>query len=631
MMQMRLLNSESDERAAMRFALGSILCALAIAIVVGCSRNDGIGVGNGFKSTSSSEYLVYKSPAKFQVRYHSDLVLEVDPAHPDKEVTIDNRRQAEEATKRSQVRFSVSYYKKDYLAYSPSSLLRDHVNAMRVTLPLGDWHHVDFPGAQGWFVERKEATSLKATYYLLTSNFDRVVVHIDAQEMGRGMELVAPIIHTFTFDAKPPMIHSLVVENQPLIAGQPAVLKVHATDDFSGVGDFKSGCDSFHLEAASPSESNLTVCGRVSSLGDDRYGIPIQVNKFRPTGDYVLESFVLSDKADNYIYLRVVRDARGNREPYYRRESYNDAGLRVSLPTTIPVLIVSVKNNGVSDRTPPKVHEFLLGALEAGQKGVLQFRATDDNSGITNFKGDCSELKPSKRLGQGGAGINICGFVTPVPGKPNWYQIELNVNRFRPTDEYVLVEFTLSDKAGNYVSLSGLQIGGLRPRYLENRTLETSVNVLRTTVTNRGVEDVTPPTILEFAPLDQPIFSNRKSMLRFRAVDQPAGINKFKGNCDEFVYQGSAAGPETQRVNLCGPVADLGGGWYGIEFEIKEFRPPGQYALTKFSISDEAGNTTYLDSVRNGNQIVENHFYLATTPGARVPTTIQIPKFTHVK
>jgi len=600
----------------MKWWLIVVLCALPLA---GCSDYQGVGVGNGFQG-EESRLAIYKSPAKFQVYYDKELYLdETDEAAG--KVVIDNRKQAPDKKMRSRIEFDVAFYKRDYPGYSSSKRLEDHLRGMlkdlRSKFPDEDWEPVKFPGASGFFVESREGEHLRSTYYILTTNFDRVTVEIDARAVGNGLAWVAPIINTFTYDGQPPVVYELAIDG-PLEAGKPGRLKFRASDDLSGIAEFKSGCSAFRYTTMDTNYSlALHVCGSVTPLGDGWYAIPIDVNASRPTGEYYLEEFNITDKADNYASLRS-RKTDGKLESHYYVQQ--DGKTAVS---AIPVLRITVVNPGRADISAPKIHAIEVSPLVAGQPGELRFQATDDVSGIADFKGGCSNFLPEGSTTYASP-IYVCGVIRPIPGRTDWYSIGIDVNKYRPKGKYVLASFNIKDKAGNNVSIENRNpdvVGKKYDEYRDGATAPTDIPVLFAQVENPGVSDTEAPKLLAFEPLTQPVNPGGKGKFRFKITDNLSGIADYKSGCSNFRFAGETSAGERPTIYVCGNVVPEGADWYSIEFAVNPYRPAGEYYLEGFSLEDKAGNLVSVTAQTKDNQLDHptyfDHQYKES--GIRVP------------
>ncbi len=355
--------------------------------------------------------------------------------------------------------------------------------------------------------------------------------------MNRTALLMAAALSPLLFaqnpkeDTTPPVIHQ-VEFREPLEAGKEGRFFFRATDSGSGIPDFKGNCSSLVPKNGGP---DVSLCGAIKNEGGDWYSMAVKPGQFAMNDRYELKSFALSDRAGNY------------------------AEWKGSVHT-------AVINNGKQDKTPPELHEMKLdGKLAPGKKAKFMFRASDDVSGITTFKGGCSSLVPK----DGGPSISICGKITKEPG--DWYSIEVDVGEFAVGGEYTLSEFSISDEAGN--SLHKILNEPFKVSVERNPSGDQKGPWIDDAWVNLGKCD------------DKGV---RTAKFLFKAGDDKSGVFDFKSGCDSFHWTGGDA----PSVSVCGKVEKHKKDWYSIEFPIPATAPHSRYTMKSFTIHDKAGNAS---------------------------------------
>jgi hypothetical protein len=215
-------------------------------------------------------------------------------------------------------------------------------------------------------------------------------------------------------DTKGPIVSDVKVDGDFKVGDNKLLLRI--TDDISGVGDSINPCGYFqHSEKNS---STVTVCGGLKPVGDDWYETNVSVSKFVSSGSYGLYGLDISDKAGN--------------------------STRWSAPNSFKINIL---NDNPEDLKGPFVSELKVDdkdcSLHVGGKGKLWFKAQDDISGISEFKGSCDYFQSS----DASSTIYVCGNIKNEEN--DWYSIEFEIGDFVTSGIYSMHSFSVSDKAEN--------------------------------------------------------------------------------------------------------------------------------------------------------------------------------------
>ena len=527
-----------------------LLCISAAGLNAACQipflaqatePDGGVSVGNG---------ATYRSPHGFQVEYRRELDLVVESQDL---FRIENATLAKDRSQSSRIEFSV--LKTQVKDFEELGIFVKNQH------PELDFKQVKFPGANGLYFEKHQGGHLNGLYYILTVNKELVYVEIDAYAYANGLEWVAPIVRTFSYDIAPPVVHEFRVDGE-WIAGQKNRFYFRATDDYSGVSDFMGTCGSF-----STADRNYTrgilLCGTIIALGNDWYAIDVDVSPYVQPGEYTLRGFSLEDKARNSISL-------WNQDGYYGGQN----------SVRIPEFKIRANNSARVDVTPPVVHEFRVdGEWIAGQKNRFYFRATDDYSGVSDFMGTCGSFSTADRNYT--RGILLCGTIIALGN--DWYAIDVDVSPYVQPGEYTLRNFSLEDKARNSIDLWS------RDGYYDGQN-SVRIPEFKIRVNNSARVDVTPPVLHEFR-VDGEWIAGQKNRFYFRATDDYSGIRDFMGTCGSF---STADRNYTRGMSLCGTIIALGNDWYAIDVDVSPFIQPGEYTLRSFSLEDKARNPVSL-------------------------------------
>jgi hypothetical protein len=516
----------------------------------------GVGVGNGKR--------VFRSPEGFAVTFSDALALKVES---ETAFRISNAETAPSG-KVSSVHFVVTK-RVDSQASLAALVAREH--------PGLRFDGIKLPGAEGLYSERRSPGELHGLYYLLTGNLDLVEVSVDAFAEADGLAMVAPIVHTFTYDVSPPKPIAMRAANAVWPAGSTQKLYFRATDDNAGVavGNFPTYIADLYGANGKPLRRGVFYGqGQTMDEGDDWYSIEIRVGAFVPPGDYVIGSMELWDRALNVGTLYVNQDG----DP-----TYSYGGTR----TEIPLVHVRVTNDGPSDVTPPVFDEFRAagGDWEAGTKQRVYFRLHDDVSGVDVARLDCLGLRSVRpTFADHYAHSGRCRNGRDEGN--GWYSIEVELGEYLPTGDYYMDSFYLYDRAGNQVVLStDYPYDGF---YHLGGPGGPAVPVWKVKVHNGGHADKTPPRLEEIAVDTTTWQVGGTYRLRFRATDDLSGVN-VGGHTYGYLFS-LADEANRHTIYLDQEIQSDGGDWYHVDVHVSPFLRPQEYFFESLSFSDRAGN-----------------------------------------
>lgn len=258
---------------------------------------DGIRVGNGAPETKLS----FRSEYAYAFEYSDKLTLERSPDGRD--IILDNRGLVAkgEATSRLALRVvdltagSTSWedfravVEKDFAAEYPALILK--------------------LGKLGRAQCLQAALSKNETRYYFRLPYNRYArVTLTLFETGQGESLLKPVFDTLTLeDSLPPEVHFLGWNELRVAPGDDVKLIVLALDfgvAASGIDDRqRRACVGLRLRSAAPGDDAFRVCEVLRPIAPHEYSIPFQLSYWLPSGEYVIDSFSLYDRAGNRTHL----------------------------------------------------------------------------------------------------------------------------------------------------------------------------------------------------------------------------------------------------------------------------------------------------------------------------------------
>jgi len=224
----------------------------------------------------------------------------------------------------------------------------------------------------------------------------------------------------------------------------------------------------------------------------------------------------------------------------------------------------------------------------AGETGFVEFRATDDVSGIGEFQGSCWSATTLSEASD----IILCGHVEPLGG--DLYRLEFEVGEFVENGTFYLNYIYLGDEAGN-AALYYAEPG--EPFYED-----TDVAVQTTTI-GQAITDVDAPVVYGFE-FDQSSYARGDvGYVEYVATDGLSGVSDWEGSC----WSAESASGNSEII-MCGHTESLGGDRYRLAFDVGEFIETGEFFLGYAVVSDMAGNyvtvrADYTESVYPGTSI----------------------------
>lgn len=582
--------------------LARSLIALALALVLwGCAPTQapggGVGIGNGGSTA-------YTSPHFFTVQYSRELDLKVIS---NEEFYLSNERRPP-GTPLSWARFRV-------IQAATGATIKTKAELAALVLarhPGAKFEEKSYRFATGAFINIVESPrARRIVMYVLTPG--HVLIHVEA-EMHReagGMELLTPVLESFSFDARGPEFKAVKVSRARVANGEKFTLDVHIVDDWSGVNT-KLGMMAFFRPSFELPRTvrrlNMGIRSRPNSfhgyqipesLGNDWYRLSFEVPLNAPSGLYTLAFVGAYDNATNLTYL--IENGPGGRTWDVTTgppaKAYADG-------SPVPVLTIDVYHpTGTPDVVRPVLHEVRVrGDGEAGKPFWVEVKATDDESGIGIIDVNFTKSSITKEAG------NVPGFGTPnrympTPQKPEslggiWYRIPVTPPLYAPSDTFRVSSVTLLDKSGNealYVTRLDVDPkAGLTELEDWYPTRGRAVPNILFKVVNNGAVDEQPPILKGVSAETPKVRRGEKVRIRLQVTDAVSGVAnvgavlKLKTGATSFrsIQVGTHVG---------GKVAALEDGWYELEATVPTFEPAGRYWIDTITMTDKAGNTSFAD------------------------------------
>lgn len=525
----------------------NVILALAIFLISSVAWTGGVGVGNARKA--------YKSPYGFTVSYPEKLALEV---HSKDSFEINNTDLVKSPAEESKVEFRVS---------------KGEVNSFEELLPFAQKENPELSfapfnldGARGYFHESKGIDRLDGVYYLITGNYELVRIRVHAFAAGNGLEWIAPIVRTFSYDDTAPLLLNFRA-NPIWRAGQTERIYFQLRDVGSGVADslyfdlwVKGG------PAIGPPDRQLRGFFPLHAADSDWYYVDVPLSPLQVPGRFQLGTIWYFDNAGNRFF------------------NINDNGLfHLDNGQKMPALNIEIVNTGSYDMDPPVMKEFAASAnWEAGKPATLYFRA-EDRTGLklpAAGGGDCS-IRFDHR--DNGEWLYVCGTVRLASEKgKNWYAVDFKLNPFLLAGVYELKDVRIFDNLDNELNMSAGENGD----YLEGKDLDTrkqKVKSISVRVKNKGPADTQEPEILGLR-VDGPWRAGSVGSLLLHAKDDVSGIENFFKRGAYFIGEGS------DFVISEVSVTPLGKDWYSVSIPVPN-RKAGIYYLQQLEVFDKAGHS----------------------------------------
>ena len=539
----------------MKQAIAFLLMVFSLtAISSFAEERGGVGVGNGRS--------VFKSEAGFSVTYADSLTLAV---HSPSEFTISNVRLVKASEKVSKIEFTATRGKVKNVAEAEALFRERH--------PGKEIRYLWLKGAQGLAHEERTRDRLFGIYYVVTSNGDFVEITLEAYAFGNGMELIAPIVGTFTYDLTRPVFHHVEASPGPWRAGSRQWLRLRITDDNSGVN---ASWASAFLHRYTPDGKREPIYvdsfGPLKPEGDDWYRLDLEVGKFLPPGEYTLQSVTVHDNATNVGSVWTENPSEG----LYRGPEGQPR---------LEIVKVEITNSGRIDVRQPEILELRMDkrTWKAGTWNKLYIRARDDVSGINVRKIECGGLESVEAYKGGAFRTKECR--NPKHERGDWYSIEMLAGKFLPSAEYFLPYISVQDNASHGLSLSNQN--GQYETYRDGKKAIWGP-VVRVQVRNDGRADVTPPMIHEIRVDSNVWKTGTTQRLYFRATDDLSGVAV---GTNTYGYIVPVEKKEERRALYPDrAIHHLGGDWYYTEVQVNAYLEGGEYYLSGLSFHDRAWN-----------------------------------------
>lgn len=175
--------------------------------------------------------------------------------------------------------------------------------------------------------------------------------------------------------------------------------------------------------------------------GGDWYSVAVDIPSLAPSGQYLLRSLGVKDKAGNYGFFNALKLTDKN---YYTGSN----------STKIPLFKVMVRNRGQEDRLPPSIEEVRVDSSvwKVGETQRIHIRSRDNISGINL---DAATYKvvfaPSFKRGESNRFLHKRWIWTEskLEAEGNdWYGVDIKVDPYLPADTYFLESALVMDNAG---------------------------------------------------------------------------------------------------------------------------------------------------------------------------------------
>ena len=497
----------------------------------------------------SSPYIQY--PEKLKMQRVSEV-----------ETTIDNSNLVQSNEPVSGISFEL--LNKKNLAYAAI----DNLDKLKGILPdptKRNWQPVGFPGAKG-FSSETTSPHLVAEYFVLTNNKDVIHITLNAFLAAEGMGLVAPIIHTFTYDITPPVVQE--IKSGPTFkAGQAAFIRFRITDDLSGVYlGFQRMWANFLRFDRVDGQKGFATQGNFRSLGGDWYETSFQIPPYLSPGEYILTTFNVKDKADNAAFFSLF-DGKNFREAILREDpSKSDYGKDSN---HLAVFRVTITSDQKFEDKSLVIREMKFGSktLKAGETSELLVKV--ENGSINYMEALCGTRTVVTPMSPSPSDVHMESGGSAIEVSKGWYRIPVAVSCLAKPGDYYLRELELCDDAGNVLRLDPDSNG---VNYTGNGNI--ALPIARIQVTPCDVQAKVSQYIDKFniSP-ELKVGETGKIRIHFVTSKPVRGI----------VTGSVSFRPPFNSVNSHFSAnfraKPLGGGWYSGVFKVGDYLPGGEYLL----------------------------------------------------
>jgi len=349
-------------------------------------------------------------------------------------------------------------------------------------------------------------------------------------------EIATFIVNNTNGDTTAPVLNSIAITPNPIDAGETATITVNITDDVSGI-------DYISCNLYSPNgQQDIYLYNTIeewTNLGNNTYSMEFKISEWAENGEWYIDSFTLRDNADNGLYL-------------YRSDQ------------EIATFMV---NNANPDTTTPVLNSINItpNSIDAGETATITINTTDDISGINTITFDISS--PSGE--QDNYISNNLEEWTDLGN--NTYSYNFKISEWAENGEWYVNYLYISDNAENQL-------------YLNSYNQE-----IATFTVNSSTPDITAPQLNAITITPNDINAGETFTVTIDATDDLSGL--------ERVYVRIQSPDQAYSVNASGYITDwnnIGNNQYTKEVTISEWAVAGEWYVDYISISDNAGNRSYM-------------------------------------
>ena len=351
-----------------------------------------------------------------------------------------------------------------------------------------------------------------------------------------NQEIATFIVNSSNADTTAPVLNSIAITPNPIDAGETATITVNITDDVSGI-------DYISCNLYSPNgQQDIYLYNTIeewTNLGNNTYSMEFKISEWAENGEWYIDSFTLRDNADNGLYL-------------YRSDQ------------EIATFMV---NNANPDTTTPVLNSINItpNSIDAGETATITINTTDDISGINTITFDISS--PSGE--QDNYISNNLEEWTDLGN--NTYSYNFKISEWAENGEWYVNYLYISDNAENQL-------------YLNSYNQE-----IATFTVNSSTPDITAPQLNAITITPNDINAGETFTVTIDATDDLSGL--------ERVYVRIQSPDQAYSVNASGYITDwnnIGNNQYTKEVTISEWAVAGEWYVDYISISDNAGNRSYM-------------------------------------
>lgn len=528
----------------------------------------GVEVGNGRKAS------FYSQSYKFRIFYPSQMLFE---KVSNEEFLISNAHLVEEKTKTSSIRFQV--FSEGRL---PSQVVENLEILRQFTkqkYPTKNFASIRLGTTPGFFYEEKTPGALKSLYYLLTPRGDVISILLDAFEDAAGLTQIAPIVETFTFDDRAPMLKGFEVENSSVTAGTKVRFLLRAEDELSGV--------------ASQVQLLLIPCDLTDTHIEKQSGyfLTSYFLSFRENGEYSFEMELPSSVGEGSYYIRkvVLWDRVGNQSTniFRRRDEpvlFNLSNEEQIVPFKPVILTISPSiKMDKKEQSKLLIQELKLNSVKqtAGSFGTVLFKVKDDSLG-SNYTAriDIADSHHPEKIIR-----SLMLNNKALSLGDNWFAVMFDLGVYMPRGNYYLRYLQVENNIAESVTLNG---------NLDKMSYEGNngsiLPLLKFDVENPATVDNQTPVVSEVKLSKSEFIQGEGGKVLFRATDDISGISNFIGFAGRMSADFQTKVLSKMKIAFGGAVKARPSDWYEIGFQVPETAEPGVYFLQTLLVNDEAGN-----------------------------------------